>query len=125
MPLCYLSVDEVIIMTFGQRLKALRTELSLTQEELAKRCGISKQNISRYENSDREPNIRTAKMLADALGVELAALAHDEQDSTPPEDLDDSPQVRMIARAGKKMSEADREKMLQLLKVAFPDKFDD
>ena len=48
-----------------------------------------------------------------------------DEDNTPPEDLDDSPQVRMIARAGKKMSEADREKMLQLIKVAFPDKFDD
>ena len=112
-------------MTFGQRLKALRTELSLTQEELAKRCGISKQNISRYENSDREPNIRTAKMLADALGVELAMLAHDGQETAPSENLDDFPQVRMIARAGRKMSEADREKMLQLIKVAFPDKFDD
>lgn len=41
------------------------------------------------------------------------------------EEEEDSPQVRMIARAGKKMSEADREKTLQLIKVAFPDKFDD
>ena len=61
-------------MDFGNKLKALRLSLGLTQEELAARCGMKKQNISRYENSEREPNIRTAKVLAAALGVSLEDL---------------------------------------------------
>lgn len=65
--------------TFGERLKQFRISAGLTQEELAKKCGITKQNISRYENSKREPNIRTAKMIADALGVMLADLVPEEE----------------------------------------------
>lgn len=60
---------------FGERLKRLRTQAGMTQEELAQKCGIQKQSISRYEKSEREPNIRTAKKIADALGVPLEALA--------------------------------------------------
>lgn len=60
---------------FGDKLKTARLAAGLTQEELAERCGMKKQSISRYENSEREPNIRTAKKLADALNVPLESLA--------------------------------------------------
>ena len=60
--------------TFGERLKQHRLAAHLTQEELAKKCGMKKQSISRYEKSDREPNISIAKAIADALGVPLEAL---------------------------------------------------
>ena len=62
-------------MSFGQRLKYLRTSLGITQEELALKIGIQKQHISRYENDRCEPNIRTAKRIADALGVSLEELS--------------------------------------------------
>ncbi len=61
-------------MNFGQKLKQLRLASGLTQEDLARRLGTKKQNISRYENSDREPNIRTAKAIADAFGISLEDL---------------------------------------------------
>lgn len=60
--------------TFGEALKELRTSAKLTQEQLAQKCGMTKQSISRYEKSDREPNIRTAKTIADALNVPLSSL---------------------------------------------------
>ena len=63
-------------MSFGERLRQLRIDAGLTQDALADRLGIKKQTISRYENSEREPNIRTAKKLADALGVSLESLVH-------------------------------------------------
>lgn len=39
--------------------------------------------------------------------------------------IQDFPEVTMIGRASKKMSQADREKMLQLIRIAFPEAFDD
>ena len=60
---------------FGDKLKNARLAAGLTQEELAAKCGMKKQSISRYENSEREPNIRTAKKLADALNIPLESLA--------------------------------------------------
>lgn len=46
-------------MTFGQRLRELRIERGLTQEELGKRIKLSKSNISKYESGDVEPNMQT------------------------------------------------------------------
>ena len=65
---------------FGKALKAARKSAGLTQEELAQKCGMAKQNISRYENSEREPNIRTAKIIADALGIPLSILISEEKE---------------------------------------------
>ena len=60
--------------TFGEKLKYYRLAANLTQEELANKCGMKKQSISRYEKSDREPNIYIAKAIAEALGISLEAL---------------------------------------------------
>lgn len=62
-------------MTFGEKLKLLRCTHGLTQEELARRIGTQKQSISRYENSDRMPGLKTAQALAEALGVSLPELS--------------------------------------------------
>ena len=71
-------------MNFGELLKSIRIAKGFTQESLADKIGVKKQTISRYENSDREPNVRTAKRIADALGVSLAELAlTDEMPDTP------------------------------------------
>lgn len=58
-------------MNFAQKLKDLRTEKNLTQEELAKKSGISIKSISRYELGDTLP--RTKKYyekIANALDVD-------------------------------------------------------
>ncbi|MBR3293591.1 MAG: helix-turn-helix domain-containing protein [Oscillospiraceae bacterium] len=70
-------------MKFGDKLKSFRIAQGLTQEDLARRIGMKKQNISRYENSEREPNIRTAKAIADALGVTLQELTLGDSSSAP------------------------------------------
>ena len=62
-------------MTLASRIKDLRLDAGLTQEQLAEKIGVKKQNISRYESGRVEPNIRTAKKLADALGVSLEDMA--------------------------------------------------
>ena len=67
-------------MTFGNKLKTIRTEKGYSQELLASKIGVKKQTISRYENSEREPNIRTAKRIANALGISLEELAENEDE---------------------------------------------
>ena len=114
--------------TFGETLKRLREEAGFTQAELAKKCGMKKQSISRYETGTREPNIRIAKIIADALGVKIELLAPNEADlETPPAETkdDDFPEFISIARAGKKMTPDRRAAMLQMLKIAFPEAFTD
>lgn len=43
-------------MNFGEKLKALRTGLKLSQRELAERLGVAKSIVSYYESGDRYPS---------------------------------------------------------------------
>lgn len=56
---------------FGKALREQRKKNGWTQEELAKKLHTSKQVISKYENSQRSPNIYVANEYARVLGVSL------------------------------------------------------
>ena len=55
-------------------LKEIRKERGMTQGELAKKLGTNQNNISRYEKSEREPNLTTLKNMAAALNCTLDEL---------------------------------------------------
>ncbi|OSA84121.1 transcriptional regulator [Clostridium botulinum] len=55
----------------GDRLKELREEKQLTQEELGKFLNVSRQAISSYESEDTEPSISNLIKLADIFNVSL------------------------------------------------------
>ncbi|BES66088.1 XRE family transcriptional regulator [Gottschalkiaceae bacterium SANA] len=58
-------------MEFGTRLRALRKEKNMTQEELAILINSTKANISKYETSKVEPNIETIRFFADYFDVSV------------------------------------------------------
>lgn len=57
--------------TFSNRLRELRREKQLTQEDLAKALKISKSAISMYENGNREPDFETLEAIADYFNVDM------------------------------------------------------
>lgn len=48
-----------------------RNSLNLTQKELAERTGINQADISKIENSTRNPSLNLLKRLADGMGMVL------------------------------------------------------
>lgn len=56
------------------RLKELRKEKRLTQEELAKKINVTKLTISRWERGERVPKSDKAQQLADFFGVSVGYL---------------------------------------------------
>ena len=58
----------------NERLRSLRKEKHWTQEELAKRLGLSPSAVGMYERGEREPNLETLEKMADVFGVSLASL---------------------------------------------------
>lgn len=52
-----------------------REHRGLTQDELARRVGLSKSFLSEIENGKKTGSVRTLRALADALGIELTRLA--------------------------------------------------
>lgn len=54
---------------FGDRLKELRKECNLTQEEISELCQVAKQTISNWENNVTQPSFDIVKRLAQYFGV--------------------------------------------------------
>ena len=65
-------------MEIGEKLRRLRTEKQLTQEELANRCELSKGFISQLENDLTSPSIATLIDILEILGTNLRDFFADE-----------------------------------------------
>jgi transcriptional regulator with XRE-family HTH domain len=59
----------VILMEFKDRLKDLRLNKKITQEELGKTFNVIKQTISSWENGNSRPDIDMASKIADFFEV--------------------------------------------------------
>lgn len=59
---------------FGQRIKDLRAERGLNQEELAEKVGVFRTYMSRIETGAANPTLTMIYALADALGVSVIEL---------------------------------------------------
>lgn len=55
-------------------IKALRKQSSLRQEDLALRCGVSRQTIIAIENNKYDPTLAFAMKLASVLGIPVESL---------------------------------------------------
>ncbi len=51
-----------------------RKELGLSQEELAKRCGVTRQTVNAIENNKYDPTLALAFALARELGLSVDQL---------------------------------------------------
>jgi len=70
---------DVVYTKFGSRLRQIRKEMGLTQDEFAKLLGTSKQILSRYEREDRSPRIEVVRKYAEALKVSADYLLGDDE----------------------------------------------
>ena len=61
----------------GIVLRGARGRENMTQKELAKRCGISQENISKMENGQRPIGEKVAKKLAKVLNIDSKLLLKD------------------------------------------------
>jgi len=66
------------VVHIGERLRRLREERALRQEDLAKLAGIGKNTVNRIEKNRTEPHMTTIRKLADALKVDPAELVRGE-----------------------------------------------
>ena len=78
-------------MDFGEKLKALRTERGLTQEQLAAKLYVSRTAVSKWETGGGSPNLDSLQVVARLFDVsvddllstdDLIVLARDERRST-------------------------------------------
>lgn len=59
-------------MLLGKRLKALRKEKNMTQQELGELINVTKVSICCYEKGTRTPTLETLMELADVFNVDIS-----------------------------------------------------
>ncbi|RKJ51439.1 XRE family transcriptional regulator [Butyricicoccus sp. 1XD8-22] len=68
------NTDELVIVTFGDKLKQLRVNSNLTQKQLGKLLDLAESTIGMYERNEREPDYKTLLKIADYFDVSLDSL---------------------------------------------------
>lgn len=79
---------------FGEKIRALRMQQGLSQEQLAEVCGVSRQAISKWERGDSLPDTERLMQLCRYFHVSADFLLFD----TPLEQASNSPQVETSAK---------------------------
>lgn len=62
------------LSTLADMMKVLRSREGLTQEEAAKKMGISRSALSNYEAAIREPDLETLELIADFYNCNMDTL---------------------------------------------------
>ena len=63
---------------FSENLVQMRKLLSMTQEDLAEKVGVTRQAVAKWESGESVPDLEKSKLLAEALGVSLDELVNHE-----------------------------------------------
>ena len=70
------------MIDIANQITLLRKQKNLSQTELAKMVGCSREIISKYEKDNVMPSIEVAKRIADAFGVSLDYLVGEGQNAS-------------------------------------------
>ena len=117
---------------FGKSLREIRKKNGWTQEQLAKKLNTTKQVISKYENSQRSPNIYIAREYADVLGVSLAEMLGQEVTAEETAEIVSvatkatvpiTSEARILSAGVDRMPEEERKKLLQMVELMFDQYF--
>ena len=74
-------------MTFGEKLRAARIAMNLSQIELAEKIGVTERSIYNYEQAATSPKQTVLKKLAEVLNVSITYLVDDDE-SNPHKNID-------------------------------------
>ena len=70
------------LVAFGDRVRARRADLGLSQEALAERANLHRTYIGGIERGERNPTLAMVHRLAGALGISPSQLLEDPPEST-------------------------------------------
>lgn len=111
-------------MGFAERLRLLRKQRDLSQQQLADRLGVSNSTISMYERGEREPDFEMLELIGDFFNVDTNYLLGKESGSTyylDPEvaemaqELYERPEMRVLFDASRNATKEDIEQVAIIL----------
>lgn len=102
-----------IAKQLGQRIRDLRCERSMSQEELSFKAGISPAHLGQIERAVKNPTIDTVAKISAALDLPVAALFTMEEVPVPPQNIT----VGKINAHLASMSEEEQKDILRLIRI--------
>ncbi len=69
--------EQEVLSKIGKRIKAIRTNNNMTQNELSQKCQIEKASMSKIESGQSNPTVRTLFKISRVLEVPIAELFRD------------------------------------------------
>lgn len=102
---------------FGQHIRGLRTQMGLSQDELAFRCGLTTPMISYIEKGERNSSLETLEKLAHGFGVSLSVLFNYRTEDVSIYDEDTNKILSIVLG----LKPAERKRALKVLKALFYD----
>ena len=76
------SMSEEQVLDFGMRLRQLREDRGLSRSALAKKLGVSKETVYRYESNIQSPSLERTKHIAVILRTSIDYLVGLDADYT-------------------------------------------
>ena len=64
--------DMVVQKALTNRIKSLRSEKGMSQQDLAEKMGVSRQTVSYYEVNSTSASVKNLIAIADALGCKVS-----------------------------------------------------
>ena len=66
--------ETALLIKLGEKIKATRIKMNMSQHELAMECNFEKASMSRIESGQVNPTVRTLNIISKALGIKIADL---------------------------------------------------
>ena len=105
----------------GEKIKRLRRELRISQEELAEILGVTYQQVQRYENGMNKLNVENIQTVADALNMPVSYFFEGEKPSMVAEKSVPylpSDEIKLLRHFRKIKSSASKKTVIQVARLA-------
>lgn len=114
-------------MGINDKLKELRAQRKLTQEELAKATGLKRSAIGMYESGRRKPDYETLEIFADFYNVDMNYLMGWQENETRQtyylnsetaalaQEIHDNPQYKVMFDATRKLKPESIEEVMKFI----------
>ena len=112
------------IINTGERIRALRKERGLNQDQLAELASLNRVTVAKYESGRVEPGAQALARIADALDVSVDILLgrseeHPEATRRPITD-----EAKIVSGGMDKLPKEQREQILNVLRAMFANRPD-
>ena len=112
------------IIDTGERIRALRKDRGLNQDQLAELANLNRVTIAKYESGRVEPGAQALARIADALEVSTDVLLGRSDVVYPAKKFPVTVEAQIVSGGMDKLPKEQREQILNVFKAMYPNVFE-